>query len=521
MAVLSDAWGLARFAVGTRKYLRQPMTIHEATAFIKAQMQDRDRAFLHILEHAVYAHPRSPYLKLLQAAGCELGDVRKMAQQDGIDETLRKLCDAGVYVTFDEFKGRSSAVRGSQTFSFHDADFDNPLFGAHFRGTTGGTRGRAATVHFNLDHIGQMTPHWAAWFEAHQWWGRPIVAWTTIFAAVANGLIRYRKLGAKFVKWFSLGSGGTLRDRMTANALIRTLQWSAGFPATQYVPLSRADVVADYVVGLLRDGQKPLVNTSASAAARVSLAAQQRGQSLRDVSFLLRGEPLTAARRAAIEASGAAAVQTYGSAEGGTVGSQCACPGVADDIHVYRDAFVALTRPLQISEGYDVPALLLTSLRSASPKIMLNTEIGDYATSETRACGCFFDQLGYTQHLHTVRSFQKLTGEGVTFVAADLYPLIEDTLPRRFGGGITDYQLVEEQDASGLPRYTLYVSPGVGALDESAVVKFFCDELAGMKGSYRHMMALWAQGDVLKVKRQPPVPSGRGKILPFRTLGAQ
>src|SRR5262245_3234919 len=115
MSVISDAWGLGRFALGTRKYLRQPMTIDQAAAHVRAQMQDRDHAFLHILEHAIYGHSRSPYLKLLRAAGCELGDVQKMAQRDGIDETLRQLWQAGVFVTFDEFKGRSSAVRGSQT----------------------------------------------------------------------------------------------------------------------------------------------------------------------------------------------------------------------------------------------------------------------------------------------------------------------------------------------------------------------------------------------------------------------
>src|SRR5262245_12126319 len=117
MSVISDAWGLARFALGTRKYLRQPMTVDEVTSYIRARMQDRDGAFLHILEHAVYAHPRSPYLKLLKEAGCELGDAQKMVRQDGVDEALRKLHQAGVYVTFDEFKGRSAAVRGSQSFS--------------------------------------------------------------------------------------------------------------------------------------------------------------------------------------------------------------------------------------------------------------------------------------------------------------------------------------------------------------------------------------------------------------------
>jgi hypothetical protein len=65
--------------------------------------------------------------------------------------------------------------------------------------------------------------------------------------------------------------------------------------------------------------------------------------------------------------------------------------------------------------------------------------------------GCLFDELGYVQHLHTIRSFEKLTGLGVTVAGGDLFHLLEEVLPRRFGGAVGDYQLVEAQDARGLP----------------------------------------------------------------------
>ena len=89
-------------------------------------------------------------------------------------------------------------------------------------------------------------------------------------------------------------------------------------------------------------------------------------------------------------------------------------------------------------------ALLVTALRPACPKVLLNTGIGDSAVMERRRCGCIFDELGYDLHLHTVRSFEKLTGEGATFLGVDVIHVLEEILPAEFGGSLADYQLLEE-----------------------------------------------------------------------------
>jgi hypothetical protein len=142
---------------------------------------------------------------------------------------------------------------------------------------------------------------------------------------------------------------------------------------------------------------------------------------------------------------------TYGFSEGGNVGSQCANHGPVDDIHISLDAFAVVQRRRPLPNGEIVDSLLLTSLRSATPKVLLNAEIGDYAVLETRRCGCRFDGYGYLQHLHTIRSFGKLTGDGVTFIGSDILHILERSLPRRFGGSMADYQLVEEQAPDGRP----------------------------------------------------------------------
>ncbi len=510
-----------RLAYTLRDFLRQPVSLEMAKTHIRERMQARPEVFLRMVERSVFGNPRSPYLRLFQAAGCLSGDVRQLVAREGVEGALQQLERAGIYVTLEEFKGRVPVVRGSRVFEFRDSDFDNPSITTHFRTSSGGSRGRPTGVRVDLNHIVQTAPHWAVWFAAHGWSAQPVVFWTTVYAGVANGQLRYAKMGQRIVKWFSLGHGGTFADRMAAAYVHGLIRLMSGFPRPEPVPLHQAGVVGDFIAGLARKGPTPCVNVTPSTAVRISLAMNERGVSLANVAFLLRGEPLTAERRAAIEASGARAVQTYGFAEGGSVGSQCPKPGVADDIHVFLDAFAVIGRDRPPYTSDSGKALLLTALRPACPKIMLNAEIGDWGILETRPCGCLFDELGYDRHIHTIRSFEKLTGEGVTFVGADLQRLLEKTLPERFGGGVGDYQLLEEQDSQGLPRYTLVVSPALGSLEEDRLCAAFLEELRRINGSYRLMVNLWNQGDLLKVSRRPPVVTGRGKILPFITLGSR
>ena len=165
-----------------------------------------------------------------------------------------------------------------------------------------------------------------------------------------------------------------------------------------------------------------------------------------------------------------------------------------DDIHVSLDAFAVIQRPRPLPNGSVVDSLLLTSLRSATPKVLLNTEIGDHAVLGTRRCACRLDEYGYVQHLHTVRSFGKLTGDGVTFISSDILHVLEETLPRRFGGSLADYQLVEEQASDGRPRYRLLVSPHLGPLDDRAVTAAFLGELSRLRRPYGFMVEQWKIG---------------------------
>ena len=92
-------------------------------------------------------------------------------------------------------------------------------------------------------------------------------------------------------------------------------------------------------------------------------------------------------------------------------------------------------------------------------------DTGDFGEVEEQACECALGALGLTTHLRGIRSFEKLSGEGTTFVHTDLLRVLEEVLPARFGGAGDDYQVVETEQAEGILRLELAVSPRVGAVD--------------------------------------------------------
>jgi hypothetical protein len=200
------------------------------------------------------------------------------------------------------------------------------------------------------------------------------------------------------------------------------------------------------------------------------------------------------------------------------IGVACAQPGAVDDVHLLLDklAFVQRERELPGGRG-SIGALHLTTLLPSCPKLMLNVEVDDYGHVEQRACGCAIGELGLTLHLSDIRSYDKLTTEGMNFSADDLVTLIEAVLPARFGGSPADYQLVEEE-VDGLTRVGIVVSPRLGPVDENSVIETV---LAGLSSgpSYRAMMAsIWRDGETLRVLRREPHATESAKVLPLHVV---
>ena len=233
------------------------------------------------------------------------------------------------------------------------------------------------------------------------------------------------------------------------------------------------------------------------------------------------GEPLTPQKKREIEAVGASPVPVYGISEAGVIAAGCNHNhSESDHCHLYKDAISIISHRQSVPHSdLFVESYLFTSLVHESPKILINVGMGDYGEISTQSCSCAFGEFGFDRCLSNVRSYEKLTGEGVTFVDTDFVRIIERDLPAQFGGRSTDYQLVEKEDSRGLTHLQLLVSPRIGEIDETKVLDTFLNLLKRAQHSaecWSHSgTEMWKQSNMVKIVREFPIATTSAKILPF------
>jgi hypothetical protein len=238
------------------------------------------------------------------------------------------------------------------------------------------------------------------------------------------------------------------------------------------------------------------------------------------VTFITIAEPLTAAKLRAIRSVGARAFSSLGFTELGRATYGCAKPQADDDGHVCEDLTAVVQHQRAVDRaGTEIDALLFTSMQADARKIFLNMETGDYATVERRSCGCALESLGWTQHLSDIRSFEKLNAEGPPFSGSRLITLVEEILPREFGGDPTDYQMLEEEDEHGFTRLSIVVHPRLGTIDDAAVLACVDRALWSTHGNVGALV--WADAGTVKVRRAEPMFTKAGKFQPLHHLGRQ
>lgn len=503
-----DLVGYLRFVRGLPAFLQRTISPEEARSRIQAAVRNRQARFLRMLELSVYGNDRSPYLRLMRHAGCELEDVRRSVRSDGLEGALGSLRRAGVYIGWDEFKGRDDCRRGSFRSRFEEHDFDNPVVRGHYEVSSGGSSGRPTRMRIDLDNLEESCVNWAVWFAANGWLGRPLIFWTPTHTGMANRYLRCAKFGMRYTSWYATTTMTASRDRLRAALVHEAARFAGGFEASLPGPIDDPARIGEPLLALSASGKAPVVNTAPSSAALLSEWALSRGASLEGVDFILGAEPVTAERRRAIEASGAKAFATYGTSEGGWIAA--AFPGSAgvDEVQLFMDAYAVAP----LSDQAETNPLLFTSLRQANPKVLLNADIGDAGRitghqSETAAA------LGYRFSLSEIRSYRKITAWGVTLAVADLYPILERALPERLGGGPTDYQLVEELEAGRSARLVLRIRPGATSAPDGEIRRAFLDEISRKASYYQFMLRVLEQADSLQLARQSPLATAGGKYL--------
>jgi hypothetical protein len=207
--------------------------------------------------------------------------------------------------------------------------------------------------------------------------------------------------------------------------------------------------------------------------------------------------------------------------ESGPIAYGCLTPEAPDDQHLFHD-LNALVQPGPNGEAAGLPAdaLLVTSLRPGVSIVLLNVSLGDQATIVRRDCGCPLSRLGWDTLLRNIRSHEKLTAGGMTFLDIDIVRVLEQVLPDRFGGAPIDYQLVEDEDEDGRPRLRLLIHPSVGPLDSAAAAETFLTAIARGSGTEHVMGKFWHDAGFLRVERAAPQIMASGKILHLSVHGA-
>jgi hypothetical protein len=506
-----------RFLTRLPAALRRPLTVPEARAVVRARLERRERDFLALVRRNVYAQPESPYRKLLEIAGCEYEDVERLVTRNGLDEALRRLCRAGVYLTVEEFKGRRPTVRGGVSIDVTPARCRNPSLVGPLPGQSSGSRGPRTEIVKTLESLRDLAVNKCLMFHAR---GGPwrLAHWDVPGGGLA-ALLTSGLSGTPPERWFSPVDPRDRRLHARYRWSARVVRWSslvAGrpVPRPEYVPVDDPLPIARWMRDVLHAEGQPLLIGYSSAVVGLCQAARAAGVEIAGGRFTLDGEPLTQARLDVIRRSGADAAPTYATSETGRIGDGCLGSREVDEVHLLSD-LSALVQPGSGGARPDLPpdALLISSIRASTAFVLLNVSMGDQAVITERPCGCPYQDVGWTTHLHTIRSFEKLTAGGMTFLDTDVIRVLEVVLPERFGGIPSDYQLVEEEAADGAPRIRLLVHPRVGPLSADGIAQTFLAAIGRGSGAERIMSLVWRDAGLLRVERRPPVATATGKVL--------
>jgi hypothetical protein len=518
---LADLAAAGRFARELPVFLRQRMSPARAKVVLDERLEQRADDFLALADAAVFGGKETPYRRLLARAGCERGDLVRLVRREGLEPALLALAREGVYLTVDELKGRRPVVRGGVTLEVSPESVWNPLARPHFlhyRSGSSDGRARRAPSPVDFAHLRDRLVNLCLALHARGGIGWSHAYWDVPGSMVMVYLLENGAFDRPAVRWFTqvdLSAEGLHPRYRWSGRLMRAecALFGVRLPSPQYAPLDDPAPILAWLGRTLRDRRTPHLKTYASSAVLLAQAAEAAGLDLTGAQFTVSGEPATPARLAAIRRSGATAVQRAGSSELGPIGYGCLAPDTAGDLHHFADMH-ALIQPgaAECPAGLRPQSLLFTSLRRASRTVFLNVSIGDQAERLDSDCGCPLFGLGWRTRLRGLRSHEKLTTGGMTFLDVDVVQVLEETLPARFGGGPSDYQLVEAEGEHGEPSVRLLVHPRLGHLDERAVADAFLDAIGPGSGVERVMALQWRGGRSVAVERRPPVTTAVGKI---------
>jgi hypothetical protein len=519
--MLAEVWKYSRMLRAIVQHLRSPLEA-DPEGIIRKEMEDRGDNFL---AHAttVMSLPEHPYAQMFRLAGSSYADLESSVRRDGVEATLEKLLEEGVFLTHDEFRGKKEIVRSGRHIPALPSIWNNPASKGGYVQSSSGTSGRPVTTFYSVAAARHGENMGVLFLREFNFSGSarvslaPILPGFGLFSAISTG----RLIGG-YDRWFA--TGGANRKNLHYRIVTRLLVAEAKLlglrvPYPTYLEQNDFLPAAQYIKKRLDAGDQAGMNGFVSAIARVAEAALSNGLDLTGCSALTGGEALTDAKRQLIESAGIKVYSSYATTDFGGIGMPCSQMSTMNCGHVMKHA-IALVSRTQKSAWNDthVNSLYATSLLPIASRIFINAEIGDTGIIEKATCDCSFSKLGFDLQVRDVAAIRMVTAQGVTIEITELIPLLEEKLPARFGGHSGDYQLCEAE-AGSQTEIVLRIRPGVSAAPPNDILKHFLDEVKRVYGGSLSVSS-WLHSEGIRAEVVSPVLAATGKFRAVRLLGA-
>ncbi len=506
---LGVARGIAEFQLAPRT--------GDVEGAIQRQREERETHFL-TLARGVLGQPDHIYRRLFDWAGCSYGDLENEVRGKGAERTLRRLREAGVYVSNHEFRGRKEIVRGGRRFEAKAGAFLNPDGQGAWRSVTSGSGGKRFQVRRKLEMLRHVEGYHTLNVREFDLGNRECVLLASILPSSWPLLqaVRHQREGAPVAKWFAPGiTGAKASQYLAATRFIcgQSYLLGKGLPFPEMLGADGFARVARYMEQAKR--RRPVqLRSSVSFGARVAKAALEAGLDISGTLFQVSGEPLTAAKRQVMESTGSLVVAQYHATELSAIGFGCREMADGNRAHLIDDANLFFTDE---SAGLGRGRLFATTGATFVPNVLINLEMDDTVTLAPAGCDCAFSRAGFTTEVRDIFSYSKITGQGMMIQSHELLALLEERLPGRFGGIAGDFQLCEEE-REGQTQMVLRVSPRTGIVDLQRVNDYFFEQIRMVYGGHLSHR-VWSYTGGLSVVREEPVATATGKVHAIRLIG--
>jgi hypothetical protein len=511
-----SALGSFRFGLSLIRSLRSPLSFDQTSKALTQGIEDRVQNFLRLCEAEVFSKPNGVYGKLFSYAGISKERFASMAMDLGLEPALQALARKGVFLDIDEFKGRKQVVRGNLHMTVDASALDRAGI-ASIPFLSSGSSGKSLRTPIGVPGfrlLASCLPLVLRFLDCEQ---LPVV----LYYPMPSGsgfmhLIAFSMIGRPPLAWFAQWMQSPLWRHVSGIKLAGLIAGcrlaGISLPAPRLADIKQPTAMASWLQKHCPQGA--VIPSFTGSAIHLVQAAKMNTIRLPPLVFLLGGEPLTDRKRSIIEQEGHRVFPWYSSVETGRLAMGCLAPRHADDMHLLEDRVACVIRPRAVDAlGENRPALLFTSLHPDTYKFLLNVETGDQAAIQSDPCHCPWEEMGFHRRVSNVRSYEKLTLEGMSLVADFLAELVEEGIPSRCGGTPADYQFTEEENDDGVTRLVLSVNPAIPMDSDS--IRDVVLELFDKKFEIAGTLLLHAAS--ISVRREMPALTGSGKMLSVRT----